>query len=180
MSLRLCPGCWLRRLVQNPYRLLETLGVAEGHVFLDVGCGKGFVSIAAAEMVGDKGCVYAVDVEQKYLEEVGRRAEALGLKNVKTLLTPAEALDGVVDESVDRAVMMLSLHHFVDVRKAFIQLRNKLKPSGRAMMVDPISSRLLGHGTNPSKVINLMEETGLKPYNLRKGLLLWSAAVKPV
>ncbi|MEM4197895.1 MAG: methyltransferase domain-containing protein [Candidatus Caldarchaeum sp.] len=177
--MRLCPGYWLRRLVQNPYRLLENLGVAEGHVFMDVGCGKGFVSLAAAEIVGEKGCVYAVDVEQKYLEEVGRRAETLGLKNVKTLLTPAEVLDGVVDESVDRAVMMLSVHHFVDAGKAFSQLRKKLKPSGRAMVVDPISSRLLGHGTNPSKVINLMEKAGLKPHNLRKGLLLWSATVKP-
>ncbi|MDW8360564.1 MAG: methyltransferase domain-containing protein [Candidatus Caldarchaeum sp.] len=172
-------GLRLRSLVQNPYRLLSDVGVARGHVFMDVGCGGGFLSIAAARMVGEEGLVYAVDVKNERLESVRNLAIRLGLRNIKTLMTPAEVLDGVPEQSVDRAVLMFSLHHFADIRAALRQIRRRLKPSGLTLIIDPIASRLLGHGTNPQQIIPLLDDAGMQPTYVRKGILLWKTIVKP-
>ena len=52
-----------RRSWFNPETILETAGLRSGMVFVDVGCGDGFFTIMAAQVVGPKGMVYAVDTD---------------------------------------------------------------------------------------------------------------------
>ena len=43
----------------NPFRLLKTAGLKPGQKVLKVGCGPGFFTIPAAEILGDEGILYA-------------------------------------------------------------------------------------------------------------------------
>jgi len=166
-------GTRLRQIIQSPYRLLDELNLGLGHTFLDVGCGNGFLTFPAALRVGGHGRVLAVDVDDEYLEEIRRKAVLNGFNNITTLRTRAEELEGVEDNSIDRAALMLSLHHFDDVAASFKQLRRKMKKNGVIMIVDPISSRFFRHGTNPEDIVLLLLKTGFKPISLHKGILLW-------
>jgi len=44
-----------RRESLPPYDILKTLGLQEGDIFADIGCGIGYFSIPAADIVGSKG-----------------------------------------------------------------------------------------------------------------------------
>ena len=87
MGDNICPW-WLayafdnpfRRLFHSPEKILRPY-VAEGMTVLDVGCGMGFFSIGLAKLVGNKGCVIAVDVQQKMLNVVRRRTENDGISD---------------------------------------------------------------------------------------------------
>jgi len=52
---------WLQK---DGVQLLRNAGIFEGQTVLDFGCGAGNYTIPAAEIVGKKGKVYAVDKER--------------------------------------------------------------------------------------------------------------------
>ena len=63
----------LRRWLHNPEQILAPY-VSPGMTAMDFGCGMGMFSIAMAKLVGDKGRVIAVDLQQKMLDVLQKRA----------------------------------------------------------------------------------------------------------
>src|SRR5512134_1835692 len=63
----------LRKRFQDPDRILGGL-VREGMTVADIGCGMDYFSVAMAGMVGDKGRVIAVDLQQMMLVLCRKRA----------------------------------------------------------------------------------------------------------
>jgi SAM-dependent methyltransferase len=78
----------LRWLVQNPNRILESV-VWDGQRVLDLGCGMGYMALAAARMVGERGVVHAVDLQQRSLDTLARRARRRGLQDRFARRTPS-------------------------------------------------------------------------------------------
>lgn len=77
----------LRRLLINRDKFLREAGIREGDYVLEVGCGPGFFTEALSGAVGEKGRVYAQDVEKKMIGIILEdKIERLKLKNVTTLL----------------------------------------------------------------------------------------------
>ena len=70
----------------NSELLLQELHLKKGDTFLDLGCGRGEYSIAAAERVGGEGLVYAVDLWEEGLETLKRETSSKDLKQIKTLV----------------------------------------------------------------------------------------------
>ena len=69
----------------NPIKTLQGAGIQPGQTVLEVGCGTGFFTIPAAEMIGDEGCLIAMDALSDYIKQVAKRAESAGLKNVRVV-----------------------------------------------------------------------------------------------
>jgi len=69
----------LRRLVQNPEKVIEPY-VREGDTVLDVGPGMGYFSIPLAKIVGEKGRVFAADVQSQMLNALQKRAKRAGVE----------------------------------------------------------------------------------------------------
>jgi ubiquinone/menaquinone biosynthesis C-methylase UbiE len=79
---------------------LEGAGIRSGQEVLEIGCGTGFFTMPAAELVGDEGCVYAMDPHPLAIEEVMRRIQDAGLTNVKLIkadATKAGLVSGCID-----------------------------------------------------------------------------------
>jgi ubiquinone/menaquinone biosynthesis C-methylase UbiE len=55
--------------------MLLEIGINEGQSVLDFGCGSGTYSLPAAKLVGKKGRIYSVDVNQGTLDNLSRKAE---------------------------------------------------------------------------------------------------------
>lgn len=168
----------LRRRLQNPVKILREIGLSSSHVFLDVGCGSGFLSIPAAELVGADGLVYAVDADANRLRKLMKKAEKLGLKNVIAVEADAADMPQVPDDCVDRAVMLLSLHHIENRREALREVFRKLRRDATLTIVEPIKARLLGHGTNPKEALMIVEGIGFEVVRVSSGLLTWRAVLR--
>jgi len=88
--------------LKDPYRSLETAGLKPGQKVMEVGCGPGFFTIPAAKIVGDKGLIYAIDVNHRAIKRVEEKMRKYGIDNVKPIMGNA-ANSGLQDSSIDLA-----------------------------------------------------------------------------
>jgi ubiquinone/menaquinone biosynthesis C-methylase UbiE len=111
------------------YALLRSLGLKEGRVMADLGCGPGFFTLPAAELVGPSGKVYAVDVQQEMVDDLRSRLAAQDITNV-LVRRSSELEPSLPPRSVDLALLAFMLHE-VDQRSQFLlAARRLLKPDG--------------------------------------------------
>ncbi len=67
----------------NPFTFLERVGIRAGQRVADLGCGSlGHFVFPAAQLVGGKGFVYAVDIQKQTLERIERLAKEQQFWNV--------------------------------------------------------------------------------------------------
>jgi ubiquinone/menaquinone biosynthesis C-methylase UbiE len=88
--------------LRNPYRSPEIAGLKPGHKAVEVGCGPGFFTIPAAKIVGEKGLIYAIDVNHRAINRVEEKIRKFELSNIKPILGNA-AKCGLQDSSIDLA-----------------------------------------------------------------------------
>jgi len=69
-------------LMKDGKLFIKDIGVKEGDVVLDFGCGVGHYTIPAAGIVGEKGKVYAADHNGNSLKDLIRTAQKEDLKNI--------------------------------------------------------------------------------------------------
>ncbi len=93
----------------DPYRWLRDTGVTAGQSVLEVGCGPGFFTIPAAELVGDRGHVIAIDNNAAAVGYVTRKVQRHGAKNADVVLADA-AHTGLPDGSQDLVFMYGVIH----------------------------------------------------------------------
>jgi ubiquinone/menaquinone biosynthesis C-methylase UbiE len=140
----------LRGRSTPPQERLADVGVERGMKVADIGAGYGYFTLAAAEIVGEEGRVYAIEPNKKRADEIGRRVEEGGVKNVTVITAGAERLDeSLKDGAVQLAMSMSSFHHFVDPQKALAEMAGIVQPGGVVYIRDMKPGRLLKHGSDP-------------------------------
>jgi 2-polyprenyl-3-methyl-5-hydroxy-6-metoxy-1,4-benzoquinol methylase len=107
---------------------LRLAGLRPGMRVLDVGCGPGDVSFAAARLVGSKGTVLGIDAAADIIELARIRATEQGVPSVRFEQTTVGDL--ALDEPVDAVVGRLILMHLPDPVAALRQLAGLLRPGG--------------------------------------------------
>lgn len=140
-----------RRRILPPYETLVKLGLAKGDRIADIGCGIGYFTIPAAEIVETEGQVFAIDISVEMLAEVEKAITEKGILNVKTIKTDEETLK-LMDEIVTFAVMCNVLHEVDDPAKTLSEVSRILSNNGRIAVIEwqkvespigpPISHRL--------------------------------------
>ncbi len=125
----------LRRLFHNPDRILEPF-VKPGMTVLDIGCGMGLFSIAAARIVGDRGLVIAADLQQQMLEVLQGRARRAGVADrIRTHRCEANWIG--VDTPVDFAIAFAMVHETPDTEKFLRQIHSCVKAGGLFFVAEP-------------------------------------------
>jgi ubiquinone/menaquinone biosynthesis C-methylase UbiE len=128
----------LRRLWQRPDQILAPF-VGDGLLVLEPGCGMGFFTLDLARMVGPNGRVVAVDLQERMLAGLRRRARRAGLLDrIETRLAGSDCL-GVADLAgrVDVAFALHVVHEVPDVAGFFAEMAVALKPEGSLLFVEP-------------------------------------------
>jgi ubiquinone/menaquinone biosynthesis C-methylase UbiE len=155
-----------RRNWQNPEAILTVIGLKAGLTLVDVGCGEGFFAIPAAKIVGKKGRVYALDLDEDAIKELKKKAAREGLKNLSAVVGGAE--DTVVCEAcADIVFFGIVLHDFNAPAKVLAIAKTMLKPAGRLVDLD-WKKEPTGFGTplqirfNEEQASNLIREAGFK------------------
>jgi ubiquinone/menaquinone biosynthesis C-methylase UbiE len=124
-----------RRQLLPPERTLLQMGLREGDLMADIGCGIGYFTFPASEIVGDSGKVYAVDVSEEMLKDVEKIIQEKNISNVETMLTDG-SMPGLEHSGITFAFTSNVLHEIEDA-EGFIQgIKNILAANGRMAVVE--------------------------------------------
>jgi len=145
MAERVCP-VWVgyllaspvRKLFQNPKKMLAPY-VEDGMKVLDIGCAMGFFSLPLAKMIGSNGKVICVDVQEKMIKSLEKRAQKAGLANrIETRICRHNSLDlDDLKEKIDFAFASAVVHEISDAHTFFSQICETIKPTGTFFVVEP-------------------------------------------
>jgi ubiquinone/menaquinone biosynthesis C-methylase UbiE len=111
-------------------RLVRRAAVEPGSFVLDVACGTGAVSRAAARLAGARGSVTGVDLGEPMLAIARAGAAEDGAARIEYLQSDAAALP-LDDEVFDVALCQQGLQFFPDRTSALAGMRRALKSGGR-------------------------------------------------
>jgi cyclopropane fatty-acyl-phospholipid synthase-like methyltransferase len=113
-------------------RVVETLKISPGQKVADLGAGSGLFTRPISRKVGEKGTVFAIDIDPELLKHIDQTAEKPS--NVRTVLAAED--DPKIPERVDLIVIIDTLHHIRNREPYLKKLRNYLQPSGRIAVLD--------------------------------------------
>jgi len=147
----------------KPERELNKLDIAGGQKILDYGCGIGSFTFPAANLVGEKGKVYALDKQPSAVRMIEEKARTKGFHNIDTILSDGDT--GLPDESVDVILLYGVLPEIKDKESVLGELYRVLKPDGY------LSTRFCFR-MKRDEVLQIMQVTGLFSLRGRKGHIL--------
>jgi ubiquinone/menaquinone biosynthesis C-methylase UbiE len=123
----------------DPTRLFAALELRKGTVLLDVGCGAGAYTLAAAERIGATGAIYAVDLWEEGIAALSREITLRRRTNIHPRVADVNRHIPVADRSIDVCLLATVLHDLIADGTAEGTLREvtrALKPEGRLAVVE--------------------------------------------
>ena len=141
-------------------------------VFIDVGSGSGFFTLLAAEVIGEKGIVYALDTDAVAIERLKAEAAKKGLANIKTRVGAAEETVFCVT-CADVVFYSMVLHDFNDPSSVLRNAKKMLKPDGKLVDLDWKKGQMpFGPPEHirfsEEKAANLMKQAGFMVESVRE------------
>lgn len=118
----------------------RSIGIVEpylkqGQVVADIGCGWGYFSFAMADLVGPEGKVYSVDLAEKCIRVIKRKADKRGFHNIEAHAHTAADLSFIPDSSVDLIFANgLLCSMAIDRHLAVNEMKRILKPTAKAYL----------------------------------------------
>ena len=164
-----CPS-WLGWMVEldNPFTkanraqvIIGYLGLAPAMKVLDAGCGPGRLTLPAAEAVGPRGEVLAMDIQDGMLARVREKVQSASLQNVQYL--QAGLGDGKLSQAYfDRALLVTVLGEIPDQVSALKEIFDALKPGGILSVTEVIFDP---HFQRRESVLRAADKAGLREKN---------------
>ena len=163
---------WLERegreQEQRPEEVVKTMGLQDGDVVADLGCGTGYFARRMARAVAPKGRVYAVDIQPEMLALMKGLLEKDGTTNVIPVL--GEAGDPKLPKGGLDWILLVDVYHELQQPKAMLaRMRESLKPrTGRIALLeyrlDGDSARHIRaeHRMSPAQVLAEWQPAGFR------------------
>jgi len=162
----------LRKLLHNPKRVLGKY-LEQGMSALDFGCGPGLFSIEMAKIVGSRGKVFAVDLQQGMLDKVSAKVKGTELDSIIKLHKCSETSIGL-KEKVDFALAFYVVHEVPNQTKFFAEIKALLKANARLLVVEPkfhVSKKEFEETVRKAKAVGFKEIKSPKIFFSRPVLL---------
>jgi ubiquinone/menaquinone biosynthesis C-methylase UbiE len=129
----------------NPKDILKETRLKEGGKVADFGCGPGFFTLPAAELIGDEGDVYAFDIMPQIIDNVISQAKLKGLTNVEVKRANLEkdGGSGLGDGSMDLVIVKNMLFQNKDKQVIINEAHRVLKSGGEILVMEWNSKNLM-------------------------------------
>ncbi len=119
--------------------ILLSAGLSNGQTLIDCGCGDGHISLAASEMVGENGKVYALDVHGPSIDTLRSSIEQKRLTNIYADVVDITKRLPFPDSCADMVIMSNVLHGLVhngEDGEVLNELARVLRPDGKFVMIE--------------------------------------------
>ncbi|MEX1027099.1 MAG: methyltransferase domain-containing protein [Candidatus Paceibacterota bacterium] len=149
----------------DPTQNCQHLGLQPGQHVADLGAGAGYYTLAAAELVGSGGKVFAIDVRKDMLEKIKSTATDEGYSNVEVAWGNIEVENGtrLRSDSIDAVIIANTLFQIDDPAGMARETARILKPGGKVLVVDWSGSY---GGLGPAEDQVVPEETARELFEL--------------
>lgn len=120
---------------QDTEEIMDRLHLGEGDIVADIGAGSGYFTIPFASRVGDKGLVFAEEIQIEMINYISKKVEDLELKNIRVIFGKPE--DPSLLDNFFNLVFLANTYHELD--KPFLMLENirkDMRHSGRLAIID--------------------------------------------
>ncbi|CCU78236.1 conserved hypothetical protein [Halanaerobium saccharolyticum subsp. saccharolyticum DSM 6643] len=150
----------------KPAELLSELDLKEGNIFIDVGAGNGFFSLPGAEIVGDSGKVYSVDVQIDMLLDLKYRAQQVGLTD-RIEIVKSEDNDANLNQKADFMLFAYLFHEVEEKEKFLNNYFSFLKKGSKVVFIewDPAKREEgppLHHRVKSEHLKSMLEQRNIK------------------
>ncbi len=125
----------LRKLIHNPQKMFSPY-VKEGSKVLEIGCGPGYFTLSLAKMVGSRGKVFALDLQEEMLNIVDARAK---LEDVDSQIEKvlASASEFELGQKVDFVLLFYVIHEVPDPLAVFRKIYEHCHKDTRVYHTEP-------------------------------------------
>ena len=116
---------------QNPNSIFEQIGIGPGQRVADLACGPGFFTIVLSELVGEKGLVYAVDVNEIMIHNLKKNRQTFEKNGSNVVIMQADISkpSEIPAKDVDVVFFANILHDLEDKNGFFREVRRIAKNS---------------------------------------------------
>lgn len=139
-------------------RVMDVLKISEGKSVADIGAGSGWFTVRAAQRVGARGKVFAVEISEDAIKHINERKQKEKLPNIETVLGKED--NPLLPKNKVDAVLILKTYHEIAQP---VRLMKNLLPSLRKNALVGIIDRNGdddSHGINRETVIEEMKRAG--------------------
>ena len=114
----------------GPNQILRGADIHPGQTVLELGCGTGFFTIPAAQLIGAQGSLVAMDVLPSSVETVSKKVQSANLINVRVV--KGDAMDTKLEaESMDAVLLFGVLPApMLPLDQLLPEMHRILKPGG--------------------------------------------------
>lgn len=122
----------------NPDTIFTFFDIAEGMTIADFGTGSGHIAFKAAELVGRKGTIYALDIKKTVIAHLEHEIKQRGLHQVKPIWTNLEMVsyNPIKQSSVDIVLIINMLYQSTKYKEVFQEAYRVLKTGGLVVVID--------------------------------------------
>ncbi len=131
--------------------ILDEVGIKEGDFVLDFGCGPGSYIVPVAEIIGETGRIYALDINPLAIEKGRKIASKKRLLNIQFILSDCDTL--LSDGRINVALLYDTLHDLSDANPILNEIHRLLTPRGILSCND--------HHLKRGEIIARVTESGL-------------------
>ncbi|MGI8786410.1 MAG: methyltransferase domain-containing protein [Pyrinomonadaceae bacterium] len=141
-------------------RVMNILKITDGKTVADIGAGSGWFTVRAAKRVGEKGKVFAVEINEDAIKYINDRAEKENFMNIQTV-PGTEDDPKLADNSIDACLILKSYHEIGQPIKVLKNLKKSLRRDALVGVIDR-NGNGDDHGINKDVVIDEFKRAGFK------------------
>lgn len=153
----------IRRWLQNPKKILSPY-IKDGMSVLDIGCGPGFFTIEIAKIVGQKGKVFAADLQEGMFRIIKNKIAGTELEKIIRLhKTEKDKIN--LPEKVDFIFAFYVIHEMPNKENLFNEFKNILSEDGQILIVEPfghVSGKAFESTMNIARDAGFIIKQGMK------------------
>ena len=121
--------------LEQPEKVMEVTGVKPGMVIGEIGAGRGYFTFWLARGVGEKGKVYANDIDGSALASIERTSAEAKVTNIETVLGTVED-PRLPEGALDMVFMVNAFHDLERPVELLAHLLPALKPGATVVIMD--------------------------------------------
>lgn len=110
--------------------LVDRMGIKNGDIVLDIGCGTGRLALYVSKIVGPSGSLTGIDPSPYRVGIADRKCKGMALNNVRFMIGRGEDLSAFSDGAFDHAYYSSVFHWIADKYTALREAYRVLKPGG--------------------------------------------------